>query len=285
MEQQNLAMLIIRQILFLRFSPLQRRVTLENLSRAQVSALLQAIANCISNPANLFMCAGDDKHFAVWISCEFAIGRCHRLWALQVWDLTYRPELLKFLEPLFGRLPQCLNRISVFSLCLLDLAIANEPPESPLLTCVQVVEQPLYIAMSKREELASHPEVSLDQMNGRHWILFERQLHPPVYDAIIHAATQRGVRPQSIQHVTAPEEAFPFLADGSAVAFVVKAGALLVARNGVTVRPLNESSLKLKTCLAYRADDDSKIASEFVRAYMRKMPDKKHKQLPLPISA
>lgn len=169
---------------------------------------------------------------------------------------------------------------------LVDLAIAHEPPESPLLTCVQVAEQPFYIAMAKRDGLASYPSVSLDQMDGRHWILFERQLHPPVYDAIINEATQRGVRPQSIQHVIAPEEAFPFVADGSAVAFVVKAGALRLAQNGVTVRPLSESSLRLKTCLVCRADDESKIASEFVRAYMRKMPDKKrHQQLPLPISA
>jgi hypothetical protein len=119
-------------------------------------------------------------------------------------------------------------------------------------------------------------------MGGRNWILFECQLHPPVYDAVIDAATQRGIHPLSIQHVTAPEEAFPFVADGSAVAFVVKAGALLVARSGVTVRPLNESSLKVKTCLVCRADDDSKIASEFIRSYMRKGPDKKHKQLSLP---
>jgi hypothetical protein len=140
--------------------------------------------------------------------------------------------------------------------------------------------------MSKREELARHPAVSLDQMGGLRWVVFERQLHPPVYDAIINAATQRGVRPLSIQHVTAPEEAFPFVADGSAIALVVKTGALLLARNGVTVRPLNEPSLSVKTCLVCRADDDSKIASEFVRAYMRKMPDKnKHQQLPLPISA
>lgn len=200
--------------------------------------------------------------------------------------------LLSIRLPLFPRLK--IDLVSKFSMNLiddllagvLDLAIANEPPESPLLTCVQVAEQPFYIAMSKREELASYPSVALDQMGGRRWILFERQLHPPVYDAIIHAATQRGIRPQSIQHVTSPEEAFPFVADDSAIAFVVKAGALLVARNGVTVRPLNESSLKLKTCLVCRADDDSKIASEFVRAYMRKMPDKKkHQQLPLPISA
>jgi DNA-binding transcriptional LysR family regulator len=194
--------------------------------------------------------------------------------------------------PLFPRLK--IDLVSKFSINLiddllagvLDLAIANEPPESPLLTCVQVAELPFYIAMSKREELARHPTVSLDQMGGRSWILFERQLHPAVYDSIMQVAAQRGIRPQSIQHMTAPEEAFPFVADGSAIALVVKAGALLLARNGVTVRPLNESSLTLRTCLVCRADDDSKIASEFVRAYMRKMPDKKkHQQLPLPISA
>jgi DNA-binding transcriptional LysR family regulator len=206
-------------------------------------------------------------------------------------DPFWVSTLLSVQLPLFPRLK--IDLMSKFSINLiddllagvLDLAIANEPPESPLLTCVQVAEQPFYIAMSKREEFARHPAVSLDQMGGRRWILFERQLHPPLYDAIVHAATQRGIRPLSIQHVTAPEEAFPFVADGSAIAFVVKAGALLIARNGVTVRPLNESSLKLRTCLVCRADDESKIAREFVRAYMRKVPHKKHQQLPLPISA
>jgi DNA-binding transcriptional LysR family regulator len=207
-------------------------------------------------------------------------------------DPFWVSALLSVQLPLFPRLK--VDLVSKFSMNLIDdllaglidLAIANEPPESPLLTCVQVAEQPFYIAMSKREELARHPAVSLDQMGGLRWVLFERQLHPPVYDAIINAATQRGVRPLSIQHVTAPEEAFPFVADGSAIALVVKTGALLLARNGVTVRPLNEPSLSVKTCLVCRADDDSKIASEFVRAYMRKMPDKKkHQQLPLPISA
>jgi DNA-binding transcriptional LysR family regulator len=200
--------------------------------------------------------------------------------------------LLSIELPLFPSLK--INLASKFSIDivqdlmagLVDLAIAHEPPESPLLTCVQVAEQPFYIAMAKRDGLASYPSVSLDQMDGRHWILFERHLHPPVYDTILNEATKRGVRPQSIQHVIAPEEAFPFVVDGSAVAFVVKAGALRIARNGVTVRPLDEPSLRLKTCLVCRADDESKIASEFVRAYMRKMPDKKkYQQLPLPISA
>ena len=200
--------------------------------------------------------------------------------------------LLSIQLPLFPRLK--IDLASKFSIDivqdllagLLDLAIANEPPESPLLTCVQVAEQPFYIAMAKRDELAltlRYRSIRWTDVSG-----FSSSANC-IRRSMTRSSMrrqQRGVRPLSIQHVIAPEEAFPFVADGSAIAFVVKAGALLMARNGVTVRPLNESSLRLKTCLVCRADDDSKIASEFVRAYMRKMPDKKkHQQLPLPISA
>jgi DNA-binding transcriptional LysR family regulator len=168
----------------------------------------------------------------------------------------------------------------------LDLAIATEPPDFPTLSKVQIAESPFYIAMAKHDELAGFPAVTLDRMADRWWILFERRLHPPLYDSILHLAKQRNIRPSKIQHVTSPEEAFPFVAEGTALAFVVKAGALRVARSGVTVRPLAEPELRLRTYLASRSDNDSKAASELLRAYMRKTGDmKKYKQLPLPISA
>jgi DNA-binding transcriptional LysR family regulator len=168
----------------------------------------------------------------------------------------------------------------------LDLAIANEPPESALLTQIQIADSPFYIAMARRDALAEKPEVTFADVNGRRWILFERRLHPPLYDLILEAAERRNVRPGSLQHVTAPEEAFPFVADRSAVAFLVKAGALLMARNGVTIRPLAEHNLRLRTFLVSRADNDSKIASEIVRTFVRKTSEvSTYKQLPLPISA
>ena len=167
----------------------------------------------------------------------------------------------------------------------LDLAIVTEPQDSPLLSKVQVGESPFYIAMAKRDDLASHPSVVLDMMAGRRWILFERRLHPPLYDSILRLAEQRNVTPSKIQHITSPAEAFPFVVDGTALAFLVKAGALLMARNGVTVRPLAETELRMKTYLASRADNESKVASELLRAFMRKLSDvNKYKQLPLPIS-
>lgn len=153
----------------------------------------------------------------------------------------------------------------------IDLAIATEPPMSPHLTMTKIAEHPFYIGVSKLDELARHRSVRLDQLAGRRWIIFERRLHPPVYDAVMHLAELRRVVPTKVQHITAPEEAFPFVADGSSVAFLEKTGALLLARNGVTVRPLAESALSLRTYLASRADNVSKLASEVVRAFMTKL--------------
>ena len=167
----------------------------------------------------------------------------------------------------------------------LDLVIATEPPESPLLTTVKVDESPFYIAMSKSDELARRPEVSLASLAEHRWVMFERRLHPPLYDTVMEVAEKQNAIPAKIQHITEPEEAFPFLVEGGSVAFLVKAGALRIGRNGVTVRPLAEDTLALKTYLAARADNKSKVVSEMVRAFIRKMSSvgKADQQLPLPI--
>jgi DNA-binding transcriptional LysR family regulator len=153
----------------------------------------------------------------------------------------------------------------------LDLAIATEPPESARLTMRQVAEAPFYIAMSEEDELARHPSVTLDVLAGRPWVLFERRLHPPVYDAVMRLSKRRTAVPASIQHIVVPEDAYPFISDGRGVAFVVKSGAIRIARDGVTVRPLAEDSLVLKTYLASRAEDESKVISELARAFARKL--------------
>jgi DNA-binding transcriptional LysR family regulator len=150
----------------------------------------------------------------------------------------------------------------------LDLAIVTEPQKSRILTRLKVAEDPFYIGMSKQDELAAKPSLTLDAMAGRYWVIFERRIHPPLYDAIMKLAESRKITPAKIHHITAPEEAFPFVADSSCLAFFVKAGALVMARNGITVRPLAEKTLFLKTYLASRADNKSKIASELARTFM-----------------
>jgi DNA-binding transcriptional LysR family regulator len=153
----------------------------------------------------------------------------------------------------------------------LDLAIATEPPDSKRLTMVKVAESPFYIAMAKEDELASEPSVTLDALAGRPWVLFERRLHPPVYDSVMRLARERNIAVTKVQHIVVPEDAYPLIADGGAVAFVVKSGAIRIAREGLTVRPLAEDSLILRTYFASRADEKSRVVSELVRAFMRKI--------------
>lgn len=149
---------------------------------------------------------------------------------------------------------------------------------------VKVAESPFYIAMSKEDELASESSVALDALAGRAWVIFERTMHPPVYDSVMRIAREHKVVPAKVHHIVVPEDAYPFIADAGALAFVVKSGAIRIARDGITVRPLAEQSLILKTYLASRADEKSKVLSELVRAFMRKV-EMFTKVQPLPVAA
>jgi hypothetical protein len=108
-------------------------------------------------------------------------------------------------------------------------------------------------------------------LNGREWVLFERRVHPALYDAIIRVAQERRATPAQIHHVMTAEEAFPFIAHGRCLAFLTKSGALRIARETMTVRPLMEESLLLRTYIAARVDNKSKIASEFMRTFVKKL--------------
>lgn len=165
----------------------------------------------------------------------------------------------------------------------LDLAIATEPPDGRRLTMVKVAEAPFYIAMSKADKLASKPSVTLDMLTGRPWVIFERAMHPPVYDSVMQLARERNVAATKVHHIVVPEDSYPFIADSDAVAFVVKSGAIRIARDGITVRPLVEDSLVLRTFLASRADEKSKVVSELVRAFVRKV-ETFTKVRPLPVA-
>ena len=127
-----------------------------------------------------------------------------------------------------------------------------------------------YIAMSEEDELAYEDSVTLDMLAGRAWVIFERRMHPPVYDSDA-TGNERKITPAKVHHFVVPEDAYPFIVDGESVAFVVKSGAIRIARDGITVRPLAEDALMLKTYLASRADEKSKVVSELVRAFMRKL--------------
>jgi hypothetical protein len=67
----------------------------------------------------------------------------------------------------------------------------------------------------------------------RPWLIFGRRMHPPVYDAVMRLAEERKVAPAKLHHIVVPEDSYPFIADEGAVGFVVKSGAIRIARTGL----------------------------------------------------
>lgn len=87
----------------------------------------------------------------------------------------------------------------------------------------------------------------------------------------MHGAQATRVEYKGLDHVTSAEEAGHLVARHGGFAFLIKTGAFRVAHHGLIAKPLDEESLRLDVHLAVRADNSSKLLSELVRAYMKKL--------------
>ena len=197
-------------------------------------------------------------------------------------------NLLSFHLPLFPNLKIQLTSKLATDLAhdllngTLDLAFLTGLPTTPLLSSVTVANQSFFVAMLEDDDLAQHPEVKEPQLQGVSCILFERHVHPPMYDALRTAAKPATKPGTSIHHVMTAEEASHFVLRGFGVAVLTQAGAWRIARNGITIRPLRVAGIHLETRLACRVDSQARVVSEFLRGFVKRL--KEHagaKQLPL----
>ena len=153
----------------------------------------------------------------------------------------------------------------------LDLALTTGIPENPHLSSLKVAEGTFYIALPLGDPLAARRELRLTDLHSRNWIMFARHVGPYLYDMIQREASATGVSPYDLHHVSSPEEAIPLILEYQGLAFLNRASAWRIARDGITMRPLAEDGLTLVAHLAVRADNKSRLVTEFVKATARKL--------------
>jgi hypothetical protein len=95
--------------------------------------------------------------------------------------------------------------------------------------------------------------------------------HSFLYDLFQKLTHASNVIPAGIQDYMVPEESLHLLIQPNGILIVAKSGALRIARDNFTMRPLDESALTLTTLLVSRSDNTSPVLSEFVRSFGRKM--------------
>ena len=153
----------------------------------------------------------------------------------------------------------------------LDLALIANPSSNRKLTTTKVTEAPFYIAIPEDHALASKETLTLGDLRDCTWIVFDRKVHPALHALLWRRAAEEGLPYRNNQNVLAAEEAVQLVAENIGIAFLTKAGALRAKGNGVTVRPLVDKELRIEVYLASRADNRSKLVSQFARAFMRRI--------------
>lgn len=163
--------------------------------------------------------------------------------------------------------PELSRRISAGEL---DVAVLAAGDESSQLSSIELARSPLYILLEQGSDLAYQKHFTLDALKGVPWILFAEQTHPILYAAIAQRAMNAGIEPPERHRVTSAEHAAQLVKSTGGVAFLTRRGAWRVAVDGLTIRPLMEPGLEVRTVLVARKDA-GRLVGEFLRAVVRKI--------------
>jgi DNA-binding transcriptional LysR family regulator len=153
----------------------------------------------------------------------------------------------------------------------IDMAFIAHPGPNHKLTTAKVTESPFYIAVHEDHPLVSKRTLTLKDLQDSPWILFDRKVHPLLHDSILRRAAEEGIMVKTHQTVLAADEAMQLVEENLGVAFLTMTGALRNPRQGVKVRPLVDKDLKIELFLASRAENRTKLVSEFARAFMKRI--------------
>ncbi len=153
----------------------------------------------------------------------------------------------------------------------LDLAVVTDAPENPKLSCLALQKSPYYVAMMADDHLAGKKEIRMKDLDKRNWALLSRRVSPYSHEMIQMAASEAGVKASDVHHVMTAEQAMSMIFLHDSVALLDRVGAWRIAQNGITMRPLAESTLQFSTELAVCSDNENRIVKEFVKAAGRKL--------------
>jgi DNA-binding transcriptional LysR family regulator len=163
----------------------------------------------------------------------------------------------------------------------LDMAIITAPSDTPKLTQTELSRAGLYVAMCTSNIIARKSQIAIQDLHLKDWIMFERHVHPAIYDKIFAIAQHEEVQHGQLQHVMTAEEAAQMLHEGQRVAILTRTGAWRIAEHGITIRPLLDESLVLTTSLVMRSDNDSRMLSQFTKAYVKRLSLQQANQMKL----
>jgi len=152
----------------------------------------------------------------------------------------------------------------------LNLALVTAPPENSQITAVAFAQTPLCVVLPLTHAVADKESIALQDLARDEWILFARRVQPVVHDAIRNAALREGIAPKRAHDIVTAQQAVHLVSEHVGVAIIAQPTGAGFSANGVVVKPISDISLCFDTCVIMRTDNDSRLANEFVRSFLRK---------------
>jgi DNA-binding transcriptional LysR family regulator len=167
----------------------------------------------------------------------------------------------------------------------IDLALVASPPSNVAITTVRFETNSFMLVVREDHPLAGMGSARLSEVADYPWLFFSRNVHPHLYD-LIHRRMENERKRASIAHrLSQAEQVPPLLNDNRLVAWLTPNGAERIARRGFVQIPLLDSEIRLEMHLATLANNKSRLASEYVRTFMKQVVEEQRlpAQLPLPL--
>lgn len=153
----------------------------------------------------------------------------------------------------------------------IDLAVVIGFEEEVGVSAVRLSEDPFFVAMLSTDPLCAKKEVRLSDFANRSLALFERQVNPAVLDRMQRALSDDRVHPTEVQYFIQAEEAAALVMQRESLALLTKAGAWRISDHVITIRPLRDDRLILRTFLAGRFEEKSRLVAEFLKATVKRV--------------
>jgi DNA-binding transcriptional LysR family regulator len=166
----------------------------------------------------------------------------------------------------------------------LGLYLVTTRPPNTQIASVHVATNPFMIAVRDNHPLASSASVRLSEIAPYPWIFFNRSVHYHLHD-MIQQRVKEEHGPVSIRHLISHEDQIAaLLTDNQTVAWITPTGRDKLADCELKFVPLLDSQIHLEMRLATLANNNSRLVSEYVRSFMKRVEEQRAPlQLQLPI--
>lgn len=143
-----------------------------------------------------------------------------------------------------------------------DIAIVRPPAPDPSIALHPLFDEPTVIAVPKGHSLSRRHRLALTEVANEPFLIFERELGPGFYDAIIAACQKAGFTPRLGQSAPQITATIPMVAAGMGVS-VVPAYLSQIHAEGATFHPIDGPAPRSTISLASRTAELSGPSAHF----------------------